>query len=89
VRKLDGNFAVGLERLDPEYIFDIFVNISWVDTRWQEYSTHLHINSTQNNTMKQNIQNRTYIIIKYINKNKYTQFTKSNRSIQNTQPYIQ
>jgi hypothetical protein len=23
-------------------IYDIFVNCSWVDTRWQQYSTHLH-----------------------------------------------
>jgi hypothetical protein len=43
-------------------IYDIFVNCSWVDTRWQQYSTHLHTNSTQNNTMKteyteQNIRN--------------------------------
>ena len=29
----------------------IFVNCSWVATRWQQYSTHLHINSTQNNTV--------------------------------------
>jgi hypothetical protein len=29
-----------------------------VDTRWQQYSTHLHINSTQN------IENGTYITIK-------------------------
>jgi hypothetical protein len=28
----------------------MFVNCSWVDTRWQQYSTHLHTNSTQNNT---------------------------------------
>ena len=33
---------------------DIFVNCSWVDTRWQQYSTHLHTDSTQNDTMKQN-----------------------------------
>ena len=25
---------------------DIFVNCNWVDTRWQQYSTHLHSNST-------------------------------------------
>jgi len=30
---------------------DIFVNCSWVDTRWQQYSTHLHTNSTQNNAI--------------------------------------
>jgi hypothetical protein len=70
--------------------YDIFVNCNGVDTRWQQYSTHLHTNSTQNDTMKQNIQNRTYITIrihKYNNKN--TQFTKLNRNTQNTQPYIQ
>jgi len=27
---------------------DIFVNSNWVDTRWQQYSTHLHTNNTQN-----------------------------------------
>jgi len=27
---------------------DIFVNCNWNDTRWQQYSTHLHTNSTQN-----------------------------------------
>ena len=30
--------------------YDILVNCSWVDTWWQQYSTHLHTNSTQNNT---------------------------------------
>jgi hypothetical protein len=53
-----------------KYQIDIFVNCNWVDTRWQQYSTHLHTNSTQNNTMKQNTQNRTYIRIhKHKNKN--------------------
>jgi len=32
----------------------VFVNCAWVDTRWQQYSTHLHTNNTQNNRMKQN-----------------------------------
>jgi hypothetical protein len=36
-------------------------NCNWVDTRWQQYSTHLHTNSTQNT------ENGTYITIK-INK---------------------
>jgi len=36
----------------------VFVNSSWVQTRWQQYSTHLHINNTQNNTMKQNITHK-------------------------------
>ena len=34
-------------------------------------STHLHTNNTQNNTMKQNIQNGTYIIIIIIHKHNY------------------
>ena len=29
----------------------VSVNCNWVDTRWQQYSTHLHKNSTQNNTI--------------------------------------
>ena len=38
--------------------YDIFINCNWVDTRWQQYSTHLHTNSTQNDT-KQTIHRRT------------------------------
>ena len=30
--------------------YDIFVNCNWVVTRWQQYSTHLHTNNTQNET---------------------------------------
>jgi len=45
----------------------VCVNCSLVDTRWQQYSVHLHTNNKQNNTMKQNTQNRTYITIR-INK---------------------
>ena len=30
--------------------YDIFVNCNWVVTQWQQYSTHLHTNNTQNNT---------------------------------------
>jgi hypothetical protein len=26
----------------------LLFNCNWVDTRWQQYSTHLHTNSTQN-----------------------------------------
>jgi len=29
----------------------IFVNCNWVATRWQQYSTHLHTNNTQNDTI--------------------------------------
>jgi hypothetical protein len=42
---------------DSYYIF----NRNWVDTRWQQYSTHLHTNNTQNT------ENRTYITIKKLN----------------------
>jgi hypothetical protein len=30
--------------------YDIFVNCNWVANRWQQYSTHLHTNSTQHDT---------------------------------------
>jgi hypothetical protein len=43
------------KELDDMMIY--FVKCNWVDTRWQQYSTHLHTNSTQNDTMKQNTQN--------------------------------
>jgi hypothetical protein len=42
------------------YYICIF-NCNWVDTRWQQYSSHLHTNSTQNT------QNRTYITITKLN----------------------
>jgi hypothetical protein len=29
----------------------MIVNCNWVDTRWQQYSTHLHTNSTWSNTI--------------------------------------
>ena len=38
--------------------YDIFVNCNWVVTRWQQYSTHLHTNNTQNDT-KQTIHRTT------------------------------
>jgi len=44
--------------------YDVFLICSWVDTRWQYYSTHLHTNNTQNNTMKQNSQNGIYITVR-------------------------
>jgi len=31
-------------------IYDIFVNCYWDATQWQQYSTHLHTNNTQNDT---------------------------------------
>jgi hypothetical protein len=30
------------------YIFIYLFNRSWVDTRWQQYITHLHTNNTHN-----------------------------------------
>jgi hypothetical protein len=30
------------------YIYIYIFNCNWVDTRWQQYSSHLHTNSTQN-----------------------------------------
>jgi len=38
--------------------FFLFINCNWVVTRWQSYSTHLHTNSTQNDT-KQTIHRTT------------------------------
>jgi len=37
---------------------DIFVHCNWIATRWQQYSTHLHTNSTQNNTTMWEIAGR-------------------------------
>ena len=31
-------------------IYDISVNCTWVASRWQQYSTHLHTNSTRSDT---------------------------------------
>jgi hypothetical protein len=39
-------------------------NRNWVDTWWQQYSTHLHTNNTQIT------ENETYIKIKTIQNNK-------------------
>jgi len=50
---LPGWFEVNYEgrHYKQFYEIDIFVNCIWVDTRWQQYSTHLHTNSIQNNTI--------------------------------------
>jgi hypothetical protein len=32
-------------------ILILFVNCNWVDTWWQQYSTHLHTNNIQDNTV--------------------------------------
>jgi len=41
-----------------------FVNCNRVDTRWHYFRTQLPTNNTQNNTMKQNTQNRTYVTVR-------------------------
>jgi hypothetical protein len=65
------------------YDIDIFVNCNWVDTRWQQYSTHLHTNSTQNDIMKQNTQNGTYITIRIYNLQNQTEAHKTHNHIHN------
>ena len=40
----------------------VFLNCNWVVTRWQQYSTHLHTNNTQNDTKQNNTQNNTTIL---------------------------
>ena len=47
-----------IDTIDSPDDFYIFVNCDWVVTRWQQYSTHLHTNSTQNDT-KQTIHRTT------------------------------
>jgi hypothetical protein len=42
------------------YVYLFIFNCNYVDTRWQQYSTHLHTNSTQNT------ENGKYIKIKNI-----------------------
>ena len=36
----------------------VFVKCNRVDTRWQQYSTHLHTNNTQNNVIKYTEQHK-------------------------------
>jgi hypothetical protein len=35
-------------------IYDIYANCNWVATRWQQHSTQLHTDSTQNGTVERN-----------------------------------
>ena len=63
--------SIFLPKLPVNLISDIFVNCNRVVTRWQQNSTHLHTNSTQNDTIKQKTQNGTYIKIR-IHKHKST-----------------
>ena len=44
--------------IDDMIWYDMIVNCNWVAIQWQQYSTHLHTNSTQNDT-KQTIHRTT------------------------------
>jgi hypothetical protein len=49
------------ERVESSILLRVLLllfNRNWVDTRWQQYSTHLHTNSTQNT------ENGTYITMR-------------------------
>jgi hypothetical protein len=41
---------VSIHRCNKLIFISIYYNCNWFDTRWQQYSTHLHTNSTQNGT---------------------------------------
>jgi hypothetical protein len=43
------------------YIYIYLFNRNWVDIRWQQYSSHLHTNNTQNT------ENGTYITMNKLN----------------------
>ena len=51
-------FFPHITALDAYLFYDVFVNCNWVVPRWQQYSTHLHTNNTQNDT-KQTIHRTT------------------------------
>jgi len=70
-RKVAGSIPDGVtDIILPAALYGIFVNCNWVDTRWQKDSTLLRTNNTQNNTMKHNTQNGTYITIRILKTNK-------------------
>jgi hypothetical protein len=56
---MTGNFYRFIIIVGIIIIIYLFIfNCNWVDTRWQQYSTHLHTNNTQNT------ETGTYITIK-------------------------
>ena len=61
--------------------YHIFANCSCVATHWQQYSTHLHTDSTQGSTMKTEHTERN------IHDIKNTKYRKLNSSTQNIQRY--
>jgi hypothetical protein len=50
-----------IEKHNYDYIYIYIYNCNWVDTRWQQYSAHLHTNNTQNT------ENGTYTTITKLN----------------------
>jgi hypothetical protein len=48
------------------YIYIYLFNRNWVDTRWQQYNTHLHTNRTQNR--ERNIHNNKKVTYRTIKK---------------------
>ena len=44
-------YPPSVDELNKHDSYSIFVNCKWVVTWWQQYSTHLHTNNTQNNTI--------------------------------------
>ena len=54
-----------------------FLQLDWHPVAVVQYGTHLHTNNTQNNTMKQNIQNGTYTKIRIRNLQNWTDAYKT------------
>ena len=49
VRRIQYSDCTQIAQSSPTLLIrydDVFVNCNWVVTRWQKYSTHLHINNT-------------------------------------------
>jgi len=42
---------IGMTWYDIDIDIDIFVNCNWIDSSTVQYSTHLHTNNTQKNTI--------------------------------------
>jgi hypothetical protein len=45
-----GHTQIPVQGIPAVFDIDIFVKCNWAFTRWQQYSTHLHTNNTQNDT---------------------------------------
>ena len=51
---------IWLIRYDMIYDMIYLLDCNWIVTRWQQYSTHVHTNSTQNDTNKQYIEQHNF-----------------------------